>query len=186
MIYLRAGENQIKCEITYLNIDKKLEWKSLPYLNEERQKFASMYFNDYIYVFFGYSLQKGTNLCSIERINVNTNENFEIVYLNELITLSSLACAQLIDTNEKDENILLLGGFDGKKYLDSSLILNVKEMKIREWDVVIPKIDKYNQFLFHKESSFIDYNSNIKIIYDNKNNVHLLSKDSYEVFSEIQ
>ena len=187
MIYLIGGENQIQCEVAYLNISKKLDWKSLPNLNEERQKFASMYFNEYIYVFFGYSVQKGNNLCSIERININTNENFEIVYVNELITLSSLACVHLVDKNENEnENILLLGGYDGKNYLDSSLILNVKEMKIREWDVIIPNIDKYNQFLFHKESTFIDYNSNVKLIYDINNNVHLISKDSYEVFSEVQ
>ena len=184
-IYLLGGENQTKCEISFLNTKKKMDWKTLPSLNEERQKFASMYFNDFIYVFFGYSIQKINNLCSIERINVNTNDNFEIVYINEQITLCSLACTQLIDNNEKNENILLLGGYDGKNNIDSSLILNVKEMKIRDWDIIIPNMDKYNQFLFHNETTFIDYNSNIKLIYDNKNNIHLLSKDSYELFSEV-
>ena len=186
MLYLIGGENQIKCEISYLNLNTKIVWKSLPSLNEERQKFASMYFNDYIYVFFGYSVKKGNNLCSIERINVNTNEIFEVVYVNEQITLSSLACTQLIDNNEKNENILLLGGFDGQNYLESSLILNVREMKIREWDIIIPNMNKYNQFLFHNESSFVDYNSNIKLIYDTNKNVHLISKDSYELFSEVK
>ena len=185
MIYLLGGENQTKCEISFLNTKKKMDWKTLPSLNEERQKFASMYFNDFIYVFFGYSIQKRNNLCSIERINVNTNDNFEIVYINEQITLCSLACTQLIDNNEKNENILLLGGYDGKNNIDSSLILNVKEMKIRDWDIIIPNMDKYNQFLFHNETTFIDYNSNIKLIYDNKNNIHLISKDSYELFSEV-
>ena len=186
MIYLIGGENQLKCEISFINLNKKMDWKSLPSLNEEREKFASMYFNDNIYVFFGYSNRKRNNLCSIERINVNTNDNFEIVYVNEQITLCSLACTQLIDKNKKNENILLLGGYDGNYYLDSSLILNIKEMKIRDWDITIPNMDKYNQFLFHNETSFIDYNSNIKIIYDDKNNIHLLSKDSYEIFSEVQ
>ena len=186
MIYLIGGKNQIKCEISYLNTNIKIDWKALPSLNEERQKFASMYFNDYIYVFFGYSIQKGNNLCSIERINVNTNENFEIVYVNEQITLCSLACTQLIDKNEKDDNILLLGGFDGQNYLDSSLILNIKEMKIRDWDIIIPNMSKYKQFLFHNETAFVDYSSNIKLIYDENRNVHLISKDSYELFTEIQ
>lgn len=110
------------------------------------------------------------------------------MYVNEQITLCSLACTELLDEtdNKTDENIILLGGFDGKNYLDSSLILNINEMKIRDWDIVIPNLQKHNQFLFHIESTFIDYNSDIKLIYDSKNNVHLLSKDSYELFSEVQ
>ena len=185
-IYLLGGSNQTKCEISHLNLIKKLEWKTLPSLNEERQKFAAIYFNDFIYVFFGYSIKKGNNLCSIERINVNTNDNFEIVYVNEQITLSSLGCSQFIDENDKNQNILLLGGFDGKNYLDTSLVLDVKEMKMRDWDIIIPNIDKHNKFLFHNESVFVDYNSYIKLIFDMNNNVHLLTKDSYELFSEAQ
>ncbi len=125
-------------------------------------------------------------MCSIERINVNTNDNFEIVYVNEQITLSSLGCSQFIDENDKNQNILLLGGFDGKNYLDTSLVLDVKEMKMRDWDIIIPNIDKHNKFLFHNESVFVDYNSYIKLIFDMNNNVHLLTKDSYELFSEAQ
>ena len=186
MLYLLGGEKQIKCETSYLNINKKLDWKALPSLNEEREKFASMYFNEYIYVFFGYSAKRMINLCSIERINVNTNDGFEIVYVNEQITLCSLSCTQLIDKNENNQNILLLGGFDGKNYLDSSLILDVRELKIRDWDITIPNIDKYNKFLFHNESNFFIYNSNLKLIFDNSNNVHLITKDGYELFSKDQ
>ena len=186
MIYIIGGENQKKCEIANLNINSNLDLKVIPSLNEERQKFASMYFNEYIYVFFGYSIKKGNNLSSIERINVNTNSKFDIVYLNEQITLCSLACTEIIDEDENNEIILLLGGYDGRNFLDTSLILDVKEMKIRDWDIIIPNMNRHNQFLFHKESTFVDYDPNIKLIYDMKNNVHLISKDSYELFSEIQ
>ena len=185
-IYLLGGAYQNKCEISNLYFNKKLEWKALPSLNEERQKFAAIYFNEFIYVFFGYSIKKGNNLCSIERINVNINDKFEIIYVNEQITLCSLACSQIIDENEKNKSILLLGGFDGKKYLDTSLILDVKEMKMRDWDIIIPNINKYNNFLFHNECVFVDYNDDIKLIFDMNNNVHLLTKDSYELFSEAQ
>jgi hypothetical protein len=185
-IYLLGGAYQNKCEISNLYFNKKLDWKALPSLNEERQKFAAIYFNEFIYVFFGYSIKKGNNLCSIERINVNINDKFEIIYVNEQITLCSLACSQIIDENEKNKSILLLGGFDGKKYLDTSLILDIKEMKMRDWDIIIPNIDKYNNFLFHNECVFVDYNDDIKLIFDMNNNVHLLTKDSYELFSEAQ
>ncbi len=189
-IYLLGGNNQIKCEsLKIINNIKKSEWKIMPSLNEERQEFASMYFDNYIYVFFGFSPKKGINLSSIERININKLDKFEVVYVNEQITLSSLACLKYIDDEEENNNdkeILLLGGFDGSNYVDTSLVLNTKEMKIRECDVVIPNINTHYQFLFQKESCFIEIEPGIQIVYDMKNNVHLITKNTYELYSETQ
>ena len=189
-IYLLGGNNQIRCEICYLTSGKKLQWKQIPSLNEERQEFATLYFDDYIYVFFGFNSKKGVNLSSIERINVENNSNFEVVYINEQITLSSLGCAHFIDDTENDKEksngILLLGGFDGENYMDSSLLFNPKEMKIRDCDIVIPNMSKHSQFLFHKESAFIEFDNGAQYIFDMQNNVHLLTNDSYELFSESQ
>ena len=192
-IYLLGGNDQVKCEMLYLTNNtnvKALQWKAIPSLNEERQEFASLYFDDYIYVFFGFSSKKGINLSSIERINVNTNSNFEVVYINEQITLSALGCAHFIDETENDKEksngILLLGGFDGENYMDSSLLFNPKEMKIRDCDIVIPNMSKHSQFLFHKESAFIEFDNGSQYVFDSQNNVHLLTSDSYELFSEAQ
>ena len=201
-IYLLGGNSQTNCEV-YSNIhsqslsastlnnffSKNNNWKKIPSLNEERQEFAAMYFNDYIYVFFGFSYLRGSNLSSIERININKNDKFEIVYINEQITLSSLSCAQYhseFDHGWEKEGILLLGGFDGEKYVESSLVFTPKKMKIRECDVIIPNITKHFQFLFHQESSFIQLDNNSQFIFDMKNNVHLLTRDSYELLSEVQ
>ena len=174
-IYLLGGNNQIRCEICYLTSGKKLQWKQIPSLNEERQEFATLYFDDYIYVFFGFNSKKGVNLSSIERINVENNSNFEVVYINEQITLSSLGCAHFIDDTENDKEksngILLLGGFDGENYMDSSLLFNPKEMKIRDCDIVIPNMSKHSQFLFHKESSFIEFDNGAQYIFDMQNNI---------------
>ena len=190
VIYLLGGNNQTKCEVCYLTNqnNKKLQWKQIPPLNEERQEFATLFFDDYIYVFFGFSSKKGINLSSIERINVNTNNNFEVVYINEQITLSSLGCAHFVDDTDKDKSngILLLGGFDGENYVDSSLLFNPKEMKIRDCDIVIPNMSKHSQFLFHKESAFIEFENGYQYAFDMQNNVHLLTNDSYELFSEAQ
>ena len=189
-IYLLGGNNQIKCEsLKIINNIKKSEWKIIPSLNEERQEFASMYFDNYIYVFFGFSPKKGINLSSIERININKLDKFEVVYVNEQISLSSLACLKYIDDDEdnnNDKEILLLGGFDGNNYVDTSLVLNTKEMKIRECDVVIPNINTHFQFLFQKESCFIEIEPGIQVVYDMKNNVHLITKNTYELYSETQ
>ena len=201
-IYLLGGNSQPNCEV-YSNISsqsfssmtlnhfhsKNNSWKKIPSLHEERQEFAAMYFNDYIYAFFGFSHVKGSNLSSIERINVNKNDKFEIVYINEQITLSSLSCAQYhseFDHGWEKEGILLLGGFDGEKYVESSLVFTPRKMKIRECDVIIPNITKHFQFLFHQESSFIQLDNNAQFIFDMKNNVHLLTRDSYELLSEVQ
>ena len=187
-IYLLGGNDQVKCEMLYLTNNtnvKALQWKAIPSLNEERQEFASLYFDDYIYVFFGFSSKKGINLSSIERINVNTNSNFEVVYINEQITLSALGCAHFIDETENDKdksNGILLG----ENYMDSSLLFNPKEMKIRDCDIVIPNMSKHSQFLFHKESAFIEFDNGSQYVFDSQNNVHLLTSDSYELFSEAQ
>ena len=190
-IYLIGGNTQTRTEIYQIGTyDTKKEnaWKFGPSLNEARQEFAAMCMNDYIYVFFGFSPKKGVNLCSIERFNINSNDDFEVVYVNEQISISSLSCAKFIDEDEEEENqesILLLGGFDGKSYLDSSLILNVREMKIRDCDIVIPNMSKHSQFLFQKESAFIEVQPGVQMIFDMKNNVHRLSNESYELFSVI-
>ena len=201
-IYLLGGNSQPNCEVYSHSFSQSVSssasnhfhptkniWRKIPSLNEERQEFAAMYFNDYIYAFFGFSHLKGSNLSSIERININRNDKFEIVYINEQITLSSLSCAQYhseFDHGWEKEGILLLGGFDGEKYVESSLVFTPKKMKIRECDVIIPNITKHFQFLFHQESSFIQLDNNGQFIFDMKNNVHLLTRDSYELLSEVQ
>ena len=108
--------------------------------------------------------------------------------MNEQITLSSLGCAIFMDENDKEgnEGILLLGGFDGQNYLDTSLVFNPREMKIRDCDIVIPNMSKHFQFLFHKESAFLEFDTGSQLIFDMKNNVHLITPDSYELFSEAQ
>ena len=188
MLYLLGGNSDSKNEICYINKNiKKVTWKPLPSLNEDRQEFASLYYDNYIYIFFGYSPKRKSNLSSIERINVNTNDKFEIVYINEQISISCLGCAKFSDENNPGENkecILLLGGYNGEKYLDSSLALNIQEMKIRDCEIIIPNITKHCQFLFQKESAFVEIDQGIQAIYDMKNNVHLLTKESYELFTQ--
>ena len=197
VIYLLGGNNQKNCEMYSLNnyascytqksIKKK--WKSIPALKEARQEFGALIYNDdFLYVFFGFSYIKGVNLNSIERMDINTHEKFETVYVNENITLSSIGCAVFNDGSEENSGggILLLGGFDGEKYIETSLIFNPEQMKIRECDIIIPNISKHFQFLFHKETNFVQTDNNLQIVFDMKNNVHVLTNHSYELFSEVE
>ena len=193
VIYLLGGNSQKHCEMYSLptsnSTDKKIshKWRVIPPLNEERQEFAAMIYNDdNLYVFFGFSHIKGINLSSIERMNINTHEKFEIVYINEQITLSSIGCSFFDGENEDGSGgILLLGGFDGEKYIENTLIFSPEQMKIRECDIIIPNISKHFQFLFHLESNFIQMDNNLQVVFDMKNNVHILTSHSYELFSEV-
>ena len=117
-------------------------------------------------------------------MNINNHDKFEIVYVNEQITLSSIGCALIEDENEG--GILLLGGFDGEKYIETSLVFCPDQMKIRECDIIIPNISKHFQFLFHKETNFIKTDNNLQVVFDMKNNVHVLTNNSYELFSEVE
>ena len=147
-----------------------------------------MNFNEYIYIFFGFSIKKEINLSSNERIKIDLNDKFEVIYLNEQISLSSLSCAKYIEESGEINNeneILLLGGFDGNNYIDTSLVFNIQEMKIRDCDIVIPNINTHYQFLFQSESNFIQI-EDAQVIFDMKNNIHLLTKNSYYLFSENQ
>ena len=103
--YLLGGNSQIGCEIYIQNnislfnsstttlIKKNNIWKKLPELNEERQEYSFMYFNDNIYIYICFSHLKWKKLSSIERINIDKNDEFEIVYINGHIALSSLSSA---------------------------------------------------------------------------------------------
>lgn len=182
-LYIIGGNNQKNCEMSKLGNLRGLEWKAIAPLNEDRQEFGTFYSGNYIYVFFGFSPRIGKNLSSIERINVDNNNKFELIYINEKITLSAVACAKYLLDNEEG-NILILGGFDGKNYLDKSLLFDIKEMTVKELDIVIPNMTRHTQFLFHKESSFVEFEPGVQVIFDAKNNVHLINKDGYELFSK--
>ena len=185
-IYLLGGSGVTFCEICNIENMQSLIWEELAELNEERREFSAMYFKDYVYVFFGMSLVKQYFICSIERINVDKNDKFEIIYTNANISLSCAGCCIYRDLSSSEEKdyILLLGGYDVSKYLDKSLIYDVENQQVRECEIVIPNLDKHKQFIFRKEPSFIEYEPGFQYAFDTGNNVHLLSKDSYELFSE--
>ena len=182
-IYLLGGSQQKNCEICELKDINNLSFKSLPQLNEERQEFGTLCFNNYLYVFFGFNSTKNKHCTTIERLNVEKHYKFETIYGNKEIKISSLGCCKF-NFKEGSEEIMLLGGYNGEKFLDHTLIFMINEMKIRDGIITIPNLDKHEQFLFYKESGFSEFEPGLQFAFDWKNNVHLLSKESYELFSE--
>ena len=65
-----------------------------------------------------------------------------------------------------------MGGFYCQNYVDTSLVYNPKETKIRDCDIVIPNMIKHFQFLLHKESAFIEFDNAAHLSFDMKNIVH--------------
>ena len=182
-IYLIGGSQQKNCEICDIKDIKNLSWRNIPQLNEERQEFGTLCFNNYLYVFFGFNSLKNKHCNSIERLNVEKHYKFETIYANKEIKISSFGCCKF-NTTEGNEESMLLGGYNGEQFLDSTLIFMVNDMKIREGIIAIPNLDIHEQFLFYKESGFVEFEPGLQFAYDWKNNVHLLSKESYELFSE--
>ena len=182
-IYLLGGSQQKNCEICNINDIKNLSFKSISQLNEERQEFGILYFNNYLYIFFGFNSVKNRHCNTIERLNVDNNDKFETIYANKEIAISSLGCC-IFNDKEGSEEIMLLGGYNGEHFLDKSLVFMIDQFKVREGIIIIPNLDKHEQFLFYKESGFIRFEPGLQFGFDWKNNVHLLSKESYELFTE--
>ena len=182
-LYLLGGNQQKNCEICDIKDLKNLSWKNLPELNEERQEFGTLCFNNYLYVFFGFNPVKNMNCSTIERLDIDQPSKFEIIYSNKAIKISSFGCCKFNKTEGK-EAIMLLGGYDGEKYLDNTFLFMINEMKIKEGIISIPNLDIHEKFLFYKESGFVEFEPGLQFAYDSKKNVHLLSTESYELFSE--
>ena len=182
-IYLLGGNQQKNCEICDIKDLKNLSWKNLPELKEERQEFGTLCFNNYLYVFFGFNPVKNIHCSTIERLNIDQPTKFEIIYSNKAIKISSFGCC-IFNKTEGKEAIMLLGGYDGEKYLDNTFLFMINEMKIKEGIITIPNLDIHEKFLFYKESGFVEFEPGLQFAYDSKKNVHLLSTESYELFSE--
>ena len=153
-IYLLGGSQQKNCEICNINNINNLVFKTLPQLNEERQEFGVLCFNNYLYIFFGFNSFKNRHCNTIERINVDNNDKFETIYANKEIPISSLGCC-IFNDKEGNEEILLLGGYNGENFLDTSLVFIINDIKVRYGLIIIPNLDIIEQFLFYKESVFI-------------------------------
>jgi len=206
-IYCLGGINSKKCEIyrndnvLFLNNNlfnstkiQQNTWEALPDLNYSRQEFASSVINNSIYVFFGFNNITNEDNNSIERLNVNHNDFWEVImynvpdYIN--VSLSSHACAS-VNSNE----VFILGGYDGKAYKDTILSFDANSNTIHDTNYKIPDLRKNVQYHFYKESNFIKVNptsySEEKdpsfILIDSKEKVHLLNikKFNYSIINAV-
>ena len=206
-LYCLGGINSKKCEIyrndevifTNLSSDKKIlqkTWESLPDLNVSRHECSSIFHNNFLYIFFGYNNLTNFNNNTIERMNVQKNENWEILsYTNPSYLNVNLNSHSTIRYNENE--ILILGGFDGKTYRDSVIIFNLKTSSFHQTQLKIPELKKNTYYYFFKESSFVklkEYENKIEnslpnyCLFDSNNRLHIVNtrKFQYQIINPLE
>lgn len=203
-IYCLGGINSKKCEIyrndeiLFSNISEDIRfnkncWENVAEMNVPRQECSSMLFTNYLYVFFGFNNNLNSNNSSIERINVLKNDTWELInYSNPMNLNLHMSSLSTIEYNENE--ILFLGGFDGKSYLESIISFNTNTMTITKTNMKIPDLKKNSFYHFFKESSFchifeyeniMDENSYNFALFDSKERLHLINTRVFK-YSVIQ
>jgi N-acetylneuraminic acid mutarotase len=206
-LYCLGGINSKKCEMyrndeivfTNIALDKKVTqkvWETLPDLNVSRHECSSIFYNNFLYVFFGYNNLTNFNNNTIERMNIMKHENWEILsYTNPSYLNVTLNSHSIIKYN--DNELLILGGFDGKHYRDSIFIFNVKTNSFHQTNLKIPDLKKNTYYYFFKESSFVkitEYDNVVDnslpnyVLFDSNNRLHILNsrKFNYQIVNSIE
>ena len=106
-------------------------WESLPDLNVSRHECSSIFFNNFLFIFFGYNNLTNFNNNTVERMNILKNECWEILsytnpsYLN--VTLNSHSTIKYND----NEILLLFENYNISK-LDINRIYRYLEKYTKE------------------------------------------------------
>ena len=159
-----------------------------------RQEFSGIIFNNHLYIFFGFNNITSLNVSTIERLNLNKNDMWETLpYVNSSnINLSLSGHGIALKSNNE---VLILGGYDGKNYKDSIISINLKNMTCDLLDSKIPNIKKNKFYQFFKHNNFEEIYFNdmfdkieAELCYinlDSKNIVHYISINSGKIKYEI-
>ena len=172
------------------NNKTKNTWSKLPDLNNERTECPFIFVdNKYLYGFFGYDCSQKQYLDSIERINLESLVNWEIVeYKNEGNVSTLRKAHSLVKINENE--LLFIGGYDGSEdaAFENFAFFNLKKMEITQGDEKFPEISRNKFYNFQKNnnsSPFIDVNNKLHYsAIDEKNAVHIVEAKSlqYDLF----
>jgi len=128
-IFVMGGENAegviSSCERYDIKEDT---WKSMPSLNKKRCGLSSCMMNNWIYVGFGWDQ---SNLNSIERLDTEKNEEWEMVKLGKKQMVEGLQVAGMVGMKENE--ILVFGGYkQHEKLTTETLILNIKDNTVKK------------------------------------------------------
>ena len=168
----------------------KNSWIRLPDLNEERTNCPFIFLDTkYIYGFFGYDITNKRYLETIERLDLENLEKWEIINFksdkNNSIFKKGHSIIKLTDTD-----LLLLGGYDGNSDspCDNLCFFNMINSEYSTSDKRFPDVDTKKHYSFQKNSNsspFIDINNKLHYAaIDEKNAIHIVEVKSlkYDLF----
>ena len=188
----RRVEKYLNLEISFNFIDKiegskkkfdvknKNIWLNMPELITERSECPYIIINNiYLYAFFGFNCPKMKYLDTIERLNLEKQESWEIVkYSNEEHISSFRKSHSCIKINA--DELLFVGGYDGSNEnpIENFSFYNSKTNKISTSQRVFPDIVKNHCYYFQKHVNFIPFideqNRHNYVGIDEKDNIHIV------------
>ena len=172
----------------YLRNNYELNY--LPEMTVERSESSYIIIDDkYLYAFFGYCCPKAKYLDSIEYLDLNSNDKWELLkYSNDQHISTFIKSHSLIKISNRD--ILIIGGYDGKNEVPIETFLKFDNMLgcITPVDRKLPDIMVKHFYNFQKDSSFVpfvDVNDRLHFAsIDDMDNVHVVEVKTlqYDVF----
>lgn len=163
-------------EMTGLNSPHK--WIKLNSMREQRANATMLYCNNkYVYCFGGFQIMEregkekstGTYLGSCEMINIKSKDaNWTFVDLETLYSVNLKLCAMGV-IHCAPNKILLVGGYDGFKYLSEVVDVTTTDDGITKMVPLGRKSGLVKGVIFPSSSKFINRNENIFINFDVSN-----------------
>jgi hypothetical protein len=168
LIIVIGGQESKSCEIYSTTTNK---WKNLPDLPEQRFKCSAVVDDatEMVYVFGGENTETRANCCTVLRLNLKSNYNWDTLIVkqsSELLTRHSMGILKM------GSIVYLLGGVDSD---------NKPTDEIIEYDLInrIPivsrrKLDKMSTF---RQTTGVDLNKTVFYLFDDDYYVHKVTKN---------
>lgn len=163
----------------------KNTWMNLPELTVERSEASFLIQDNYIYGFFGFNCPQMKYLDSVERLNLNSGVMWEVVLYNNKSHSSTFRKSFSI-INLNDNEILFIGGFDGKDEtpIENFSKFNIRTNEFEETEIKFPDLTKNLIYNFQNNnvcSPFIDVTNQLHFIcFDSKELVHIIRIENLE------
>lgn len=168
----------------------KNSWINLPELTIERSESPFIIFENYIYGFFGFNYPQMKYLDSIERMNLDSYSNWEVIfYSNHGHISTSRKAFGLIKRSETE--VLFIGGYDGQNEspIENFSFFDFKKKEFFETERKFPDLNNYHIYSFQNNSSsipYIDFQNRLHYVcFDDKELVHAVECKSlqYDIFA---
>jgi hypothetical protein len=152
-------------------------WRNLPELPEERYKCSAISDEslDYVYIFGGLNTETGKNCSTILRLNMKTSLVWETIiakHSGHLLMRNSSAIIKY----DRSNSIFIIGGRDNDESISNNIVEYDFHSKIASLST--RKLELNSCFF---QTSGSDLNKNEFFLFDDKCNIHKLSRNDFKV-----